>query len=957
MKLIEMSINNFGSYKDNTIFRFEDDITVYQGPNGAGKSTMIEAIFYAFFGELAKEGIKDYDYVPLYQQGAIKLTFEHKTEKFVIERSLKPSISKTGKITPNRKRKLTNLTKRKILTTEAVIGPFINQMLGEKTTVKNSIYSPQGQLHSLISLKGEVLKKELSKIFGIEQYKSLALIWERLNKKANDEKSGLEDQIETLSETCSRIPEIISQKTSLEIEDKTLETKLSDLEKQAKKLEGIQSKKIEIETEIKNLKKNIEENTPTYNEKNEELSKIEDLLPEEKINNPEKAIVGLNTEFSKLSDRIDILDPFIKETKVKVEELVIENAKLDERSSQLQKSIDNLIEKSSEKESPHGFEKEEADELINKNRDLVNTKIMNLEKNEGIIHDLIVKAAEISTLKEKSEETSIKSFIQNLELVINPEFQFENITTTNEADFAKWLNVLEKEIASLVTKEKNLNDVLIEYRTSLNSLYDDLKEKREILRKLKSGEIDTCTECGTELTPELRRSNQDKTTKAIEKIENNIKNIKDKQKLARNELEDQKFKDKIDVIETNNLKNKVAERITDVFTSFQNFKVNVSTLSQLDKELEEIYNNLSQEWKNKLRESNIEDVKIGLEKIKQYFISFRDDLKHIEENLTSKAKKEEEIKNKEAEINDLYIKYELKARIPFDKLKAELESKNQEKSDIERAIQELRSYRNLKEEVGDLKKKLEKYESNKKSMEEVLVKSPYNTLEKDKEKNKNEKQSTNDRRLEIARELSNLIIDLEASEKACEDKKFKEDRISQLTSFAALANSIAKVFREVRPKLLNFKTKRIVERTNRIVLNMPSQADTLRLEVEEDGDEYNLVVFRNGEKGKFGTVSGGELTGLGFALRVAIAQELSNVGILILDEPTYGLDKSRRSKLAEILVAQKHIKQLLVVTHDEIFNGKTSNITQIRQNNGASRNMADELGLQEDDLEWSTKGL
>ncbi|OLS19187.1 MAG: DNA double-strand break repair Rad50 ATPase [Candidatus Heimdallarchaeota archaeon LC_2] len=945
MKIVEMTINNFGSYKDNAIFRFEDDITVYQGPNGAGKSTMIEGIFYAFFGKLAKEGVKDLDYVRLNKKAEVSLTWEHQGEKYVIERTI------TNKGKAIRTRKLTNLTKKKVWKKESSIQELVIQMLGEMTTIKNSIYSPQGQLHSLLSMQGEELKKELSQIFGIEQYKRLALTWERLSTRANREKSDLEGTIQNLTQLCEQIPDIKDQIGKLEGEDQTLEAKLSQLDKQGKKLEEIQTEKTKIETKIEGFQKNIDEKTPKYEEKKGELERIEASISEDKLKNPEKALKNLNIELGEIFGEIEILDPFIKETETLVNNLEIEKGKLDERSSQLEEGIDGLIEKSEADESPHKFEKEEAKEFIDKNKDLVNYKIEELEKNGAIIQDLLSKNTEINSQMEKDDEDTVYNFISKLTSISPSDFQSDDLSSVEIDNFSKWLEILQKEIISLVKREKELNDSLIESKTKLKSLDDDLKEKEQTLSKLKSGEIETCTECGTKLTPELRKSNQERTTKEIGKINDEIESVEDKQDLAQKELEDQTFKDKIDVIETNNLKNKVEYRIVEISTAFQNYKTTVSTLSKFEKEFDEISSKLKQEWKEKLQKSNIEKIHDELRQNEQFNTSFQEDLIQIEENYKKKKKKEEEIKKIEEGIRESYSKYKLDHNSIFKKLKSELESKNQERSDAKKAIQELGTYQELKQEVKDVKQKLERNEKDKKSKEEELTKPPYNTLNENKKSNETEKKSANDRRREIASELSNQKNELETSEKAYDEKKTKEERVTKLTTFAALADSVGKVFREVRPKLLNFKTKRIVERTNKIVRSMPSQADTLRLDVDEDGDEYNLVVFRNGEKGKLGTVSGGELTGLGFALRVAIAQELSTVGILILDEPTYGLDKSRRSKLAEILVSQKHIKQLLVVTHDEIFNGKTTNITQIRQNNGASRNMADELGIQSEELE------
>ena len=244
MRLIELNISNFGSYKDNAIFRFEKDITIYQGPNGAGKSTMIEGIFYALYGKLAKENVRDSDYIPLNKQSEVSLIWEHKGSRY----QLKRTFINNGKFI-KRERELKNLTKRKIKKTNETIEEKITNMFGEMEIVKNSIYAPQGQLHKLLSLTGEELKNNLSVIFGIERYKTLALIWERLQKKAIEDIKGIKKKIPNLRDDCLQIPDTENQIDLLTKEDKGLQGKSTMVDNQLHKLQKISLLKQKTETE------------------------------------------------------------------------------------------------------------------------------------------------------------------------------------------------------------------------------------------------------------------------------------------------------------------------------------------------------------------------------------------------------------------------------------------------------------------------------------------------------------------------------------------------------------------------------------------------------------------------------------------------------------------------------------------------------------------------------------
>jgi DNA repair exonuclease SbcCD ATPase subunit len=482
-------------------------------------------------------------------------------------------------------------------------------------------------------------------------------------------------------------------------------------------------------------------------------------------------------------------------------------------------------------------------------------------------------------------------------------------------------------------------------------LKSKVKEEEQTLDNLQSGKITTCTNCGTELTPELRKSNETRLLDEINGLKFKIEKLSQDLESFEKEMKDSSFKNKLHILKTNNLTIEIPERLNDFLLSFKKFLNSSGKLEELEEEKTELNSKLPEKWKSFLDKSKIDKTSEHLKSINQVYSSYLSDLVQLKESLSEKRQKINEIRGLEKQFGEVYSKFELDQNQPYEKLKEELEDLKDMKITKEESIDNLNIFQDLKEKVDQVEAEIRRLEKEKKVKQNELENPPYNTLENDKSGLENDRTKTNDRRREISSELATKQHELEEAEAAGEEKKVKENRVRKLTKFEALATSVSTVFRELRPKILNYKTKRIVDRTNDIIRDMPSQADTLRLGVEEIGEEYNLIVFRNGKKGKLHTVSGGELTGLGFALRVAIAQDLSNLGILILDEPTYGLDRSRRSKLAEILVSQDYIKQLLVVTHDEIFKGKTEKITQIRQNNGVSRNMAEELGIQMVDLD------
>ena len=442
----------------------------------------------------------------------------------------------------------------------------------------------------------------------------------------------------------------------------------------------------------------------------------------------------------------------------------------------------------------------------------------------------------------------------------------------------------------------------------------------------------------------MRKHNINRTFSEIKKINEEITKIESNIADAENAQNEPLFKNKLETIKISNLVSNAQKRLGDIFTLFEGYQKVSKEIGECEAKIEESKAKLKEEWLSFLEKNDNKrtNTKVnGRIDLVNSFSTELDRLVQQKDDLMRKEKKVEELN--EAIVNN-YNKFEIDSSKTYGDLIEQRDHLQDTRRSTEEQLRQLKLYQSLHQEINTSEKELAVLAEIVKGERDKLSGAPFNTIDEDIQKIKEEVTAGQEERRKIASSLSSKKIELDSAKNACKEKEEKMKRVAKLKSFSALATSIAKIFREIRPKLLKLKTKRIVSRTNEIIRNMPSQADTLRLDVEEEGAEYNLVVFRNGEKGKLNTVSGGESTGLGFALRVAIARELSDVGLLILDEPTYGLDKARRPRLADVLVEQKNIEQLLVVTHDDLFNGKTENITQISQNNGTSRNMAGELG-------------
>jgi DNA repair exonuclease SbcCD ATPase subunit len=86
-------------------------------------------------------------------------------------------------------------------------------------------------------------------------------------------------------------------------------------------------------------------------------------------------------------------------------------------------------------------------------------------------------------------------------------------------------------------------------------------------------------------------------------------------------------------------------------------------------------------------------------------------------------------------------------------------------------------------------------------------------------------------------------------------------------------------------------------------------------------------------------VGGGHQTILALAIRLALLNALSLNSLLILDEPTYGVDSENLPQVASYIgEASKQLSQMMLVTHYNICEEEASNIIEVSvQEDGSSK--------------------
>ena len=155
-------------------------------------------------------------------------------------------------------------------------------------------------------------------------------------------------------------------------------------------------------------------------------------------------------------------------------------------------------------------------------------------------------------------------------------------------------------------------------------------------------------------------------------------------------------------------------------------------------------------------------------------------------------------------------------------------------------------------------------------------------------------------------------------------------RLKELAADQRFATWIRENVRAAGPKMRDVITDRIGERANQLFRTIRGQpAETL-----EWTSDYEIVVSDAGVRKSFETLSGGEQMAAALAVRLAILEQLSGIGVAFLDEPTANLDAEKKANLVEQLDRLDAFEQLTVISHDTTFETMTDyavTVTKDRQ--------------------------
>ena len=190
-------------------------------------------------------------------------------------------------------------------------------------------------------------------------------------------------------------------------------------------------------------------------------------------------------------------------------------------------------------------------------------------------------------------------------------------------------------------------------------------------------------------------------------------------------------------------------------------------------------------------------------------------------------------------------------------------------------------------------------------------------------------------------ELARQQTRFEEWEAACRDRADLLVKLGRLEACTELTQIARRVLQKAAPKVAQHVCRRAAAKAQQIF----NQINPEPAELEWRAEGYSLRI--NPGDRRFAMLSGGEQTKLAVAMTLAMIQEFSGLQFCVFDEPTYAVDADSRQKLADAIlrlqnVNESKLDQLLLVSHDDAFEGRIENVVLIRKTASAGSLPCDE---------------
>lgn len=762
MKPVKLEMYGFMTYKNKTFIDFtkiyDSKIFIISGDTGSGKTTIFDAISFALFGEIQREGFNSNDIRSDFLGGDDPITyvdfyFEIDGKNYRIKRIPNQKAKKTRanvnvshsvefyKIENEKEILISDgpqKTDKKII---EVIGLDYNQL-------NRVMILAQGEFSKFLKSNSDEKAELLSKIFSSYLYKEIE---EKLKEASKNSKRNL-DMISSSLENEIVKNELLGDKVDDEL------IKLKDFQKIIDIIEDLlleSEKNIQIKNEEKlSLNKNLEnENSKLnfYEKENEQIENYKNLFKEkEKLLEDESFYKNLKKDLAYAEKSIAI--------KPYYESFLDLNKSQKDLKTKLDFENKNLktIEKKLEENKTYLGNKDELLKIIDQKKENIvkNLEILNKFENLQKIKDELdknKKAFEDGKNYKKSIENNLKEkekinerIRKKSDELLDFSRNLEKITKKSHNAYQKVFEIQNLYEKALINDEKikNLNDEKIQFDKENKAyekakiLLDRAKENKksiqinEFRKDLKEKGI--CPICGRIYKGEIEFL--ESFDLDIEKIKKDYFNLELKINFSKDKISDLKKSidfnmEKAEDIEKNlqNYKNEHEKLKKSYDKSDQEYKKEINYKKDLEKEafeIEKIIGDLENKLENLGNLNNIEELENKF-KIKKEELDDFDEKKVIEnvnndkkfvQNEEERIKKiDEKIKKLEKEKSSSNSKVEsLTSYIKINQekiLKAENIFENKIRENF-KCIDEFLKYLEKSKNLIDRKEEIQKYFEN-----------------------------------------------------------------------------------------------------------------------------------------------------------------------------------------------------------------------------------------------------
>ncbi len=866
MKINRIDLENIKKYTSTSV-ELSSGINFISGKNGAGKTTIIESIGFALFDyKVTKQNFAQYFIRKGEKKGQVRIYFTDKFgDEYITDRKI--AISSAGSSWTIKSNK--DGEEIAVVSKDEDVKAWLKNHLefypdDNITDIYANIVSvPQGEF-TVAFLETDTTRKAIfDPIFNLESYRN-AYNNIKLEAGVTIEIRNIENEINVRLGEIKRLDEAQAEMQKL-LSDVKLEQK--EYEEKHKVFEGLKS---DFDTMDKN--KQLYEKLDT----DKKIQEVQIEKTDEYIIQKSKDI-----EVSKLA-----LEMVSKHQNDYEEYAKLENQKteLDKKFKDFIKAKESILQFDNRIETG-AYKIEERDAAIEKERQELNIKKQELIKNNAENETLRAKLLEETSEIEKDKK-NIDKLKSDMNYIAQNSIKLQHL----KKDILNLLRNFEtprrelKKLEDIKQASKNIKDSEITNEATLKNI--------EII-------INIANELITAKVSETKESDQEieKITKEIEQISTKIKNISevladtslnvDESIIAK--IFEKHYDEKINTFNNVNLK---YEKLK---TELEHKEI------QLEKEKEE-YKNKQTQIKNEEEEKNkwviaLEKLKIDRDEMLSSFAQF--------ENIESKMDAVNEKLFKLKPVNEIYISNKSEAE-KYEKLMVDLnflESNKKVKGT---------NLKKLVEELDNIKKvfDLDKYSSIKYRFEEdrqQIIK-----LEEQLKTHKEQLEKYN-KEIEYMKGIKQTIVE-------------DENKIKKLEKVNEVIKKLRNVIKNAPEHIAEILIQNVANKASEIYSGIA--ADSSKLDWEKN---YEVVLKDLTDeveiRKEFKQLSGGEQITAALAIRIAMLELLTKLGIGILDEPTINMDTNRRERLAEVIESiGSNFRQLIIVSHDDTFQSVTENV-------------------------------